>query len=206
MPVHTLCHRTYKGVLKGSGSPAIPNYPSHPQDCTRQHGEEQGLSETTLSDGQPWPCHASPVPSTTAQLETELFQHLSTSPGQVARDGRGLQPPKIIQWTKDDLVWAWPCRTKLPLLGLVFRTPDHFQRLLSQRTSGAQCREGYMQFKFSFSENLPAPSNRCSFTNRKTSLCKSKYCGFNHSIQSIYKLGLLFSANCEAVDLSYFPR
>lgn len=73
-------------------------------------------------------------------------------------------------------------------------------------TSGARCREGYLQFRFQFSENLPAPSNRCSCTNRKTSLCKSKYCGFNHLIQSIYKLGLLFSANCEAVVLSYFPR
>lgn len=54
-------------------------------------------------------------------------------------------------------------------------------------TSGAQHRKGYMQFMLQFSESLLAPSIRCSATCRSTTSCKSKYCDFNHLIQSVYE-------------------
>lgn len=41
-----------------------------------------------------------------------------------------------------------------------------------------------------FSESLPVPSNRCSSTTGKVSLCKSQYHGFNHLTQSVCELGL----------------
>lgn len=62
------------------------------------HWEAQGCWGTARCGGQPWPCHASHRPG--VQLETERLQHHLTSPGRVAGDGRGLQPPTLMHLMK----------------------------------------------------------------------------------------------------------
>lgn len=117
MPAHTI-PPTLQEVggsfkwLRFSSDPKLPiPYPGEDQAAPKQghsHAAQPGTGRNKAAGGLlsvvvglALPCFPRTLShEPTIQLETEHFQHHFTSPGRVAGDGRGLQPPKLMPLMK----------------------------------------------------------------------------------------------------------